>query len=101
MKNKILIDTTKSMIECIFHAIVDVSGNYEFKIVVNDDGFKVINDNEKIDDFLLINTLMALVGTLSFDDLENELLDEQLELFIGIANRILDIRSECKNEEKA
>lgn len=100
MKNKI-IDSYKNEIERIFHTIIDITGNYELKIVVNDKGYIVLKDNEELDNFLTINTLIALLGTLSLDDLENDLLDEQLELFIGIVNKILNIRKECKNEEKA
>ena len=100
MKNK-LNEDYKNEIERILYAIVGTTGNYELKIIVNDKGYKVLKDNEELDNFLLISTLMALVGTLSFDDLENELLDEQLELFKGVVSHILNIRSECKNEEKA
>ena len=100
MKNK-LNEDYKNEIERILYAIVGTTGNYELKIIVNDKGYKVLKDNEELDNFLLISTLMALVGTLSFDDLENELLDEQLDLFKGVVSQILNIRSECKNEEKA
>ena len=74
MKNK-LNEDYKNEIERILYAIVGTTGNYELKIIVNDKGYKVLKDNEELDNFLLISTLMALVGTLSFDDLENELLD--------------------------
>lgn len=101
MKNKILVDSIKNMLECVLHAIVDTSGNYELKIEVNNEGFKVLKDNKKIDNFLTINTLMGLTGIFSLDDLDDELITEQLELFIGIANKILILRKEGKDEEKA
>lgn len=100
MKNK-LNEDYKNEIERILHAIVDTTGNYELKIIVNDKGYKVLKDNEELDNFLIINTLMALLGIFSSDDLENELLDEQLELFNRVVSQILSIRKECKNEEKA
>lgn len=100
MKNKI-IDSYKNEIERIFHTIIDITGNYELKIVVNDKGYIVLKDNEELDNFLTINTLIALLGIFSLDDLENELLDEQLKVFIKVISQILNIRKECKNEEKA
>nr|DAF80539.1 MAG TPA: hypothetical protein [Caudoviricetes sp.] len=100
MKNK-LNEHYKNEIERILYAIVDTTGNYELKIIVNDKGYKVLKDNEELDNYLTINTLMALLGIFSLDDLENELLTEQLELFKGVVSQILNIRKECKNEEKA
>lgn len=100
MKNK-LNEDYKNVIERILYAIVGTTGNYELKIIVNDKGYKVLKDNEELDNFLTINTLMALLGIFSLDDLENELLDEQLELFNRVVSQILSIRKECKNEEKA
>lgn len=100
MKNK-LIEDYKNEIERILHTIVDITGNYELKIIVNDEGYKVLKDNEELDNFLTTNTLMALLGISSLNDLENELLTEQLELFKNILSGILEVRKECKNEEKA
>lgn len=100
MKNK-LIEDYKNNIERILHAIIDITGNYELKIIINDEGYKVLKDNEKLDNFLTINTLMALLGLFSLSDLENELLTDQLELFKKILSGILNIRKECKNEKKA
>lgn len=100
MKNK-LIEDYKNNIERILHTIINITGNYELKIIVNDKGYKVLKDNEELDNFLTINTLMALLGIFSLDDLENKLLSKQLEMFKDILSDILDIRSECKNEEKA
>lgn len=100
MKNK-LNEDYKNETERILHAIVDTTGNYELKIIVNDKGYKVLKDNEELDNFLIITTLMALLGIFSLDDLENELLTDQLELFKKVVSQILNIRSECKNEEKA
>lgn len=100
MKNK-LIEDYKNNIERILHAIIDITGNYELKIIINDEGYKVLKDNEELDNFLTINTLMALLGIFSLNDLENELLSKQLELFKKILSDILEVRKECKNEEKA
>ena len=100
MKNK-LIEDYKNIIERILHTIVDITGNYELKIIVNDKGYKVLKDNEELNNFLTINTLMALLGIFSLDDLENELLDKQLEIFKNVLSNTLNIRKEGKNEEKA
>lgn len=100
MKNK-LNEDYKNEIERILYAIVGITGNYELKIIVNDKGYKVLKDNEELDNFLTINTLMALLGIFSLDELENELLTKQLELFNRVVIQILNIRKECKNEEKA
>ena len=100
MKNK-LIEDYKNNIARIFHTILDKIGNYELKIIINDEGYKVLKDNEELDNFLTINTLEALLGIFSLDDLENEVLTDQLELFKSVLNDILNIRKECKNEEKA
>ena len=100
MKNK-LIEDYKYNIECILHTIIDITGNYELKIIVNDKGYKVLKDNEELDNFLTINTLMALLGIFSLNDLENELLSKQLEIFKKILSGILEVRKEGKNEEKA
>lgn len=95
MKNK-LIEDYKNEIERILHTIVDITGNYELKIIVNDKGYKVLKDNEELDNFLTINTLMALLGIFSLDDLENKSLTDQLELIKSVLNDILDIRKEGK-----
>lgn len=101
MKNKLVIEDYKYNIERIFHTILDEIGNYELKIIVNDDGYKVLKDNEELDNFFTINTLMALSEIFSLRDLENDLLDKQLKLFTKLTNDILEVRKECKNEEKA
>lgn len=95
MKNK-LIEDYKNEIERILHTIVDITGNYELKIIVNDEGYKVLKDNEELDNFLTINTLMALLGIFSLDDLENKSLTDQLELIKSVLNDILEVRKECK-----
>lgn len=100
MKNK-LIKGYKNEIERILHTIVDKIGNYELKIIVNDKGYKVLKDNEELDNFLTINTLMALLGIFSLDDLENKSLTNKLELIKSVLNDILEVRKGCKNEEKA
>lgn len=100
MKNK-LIEDYKNNIERILQAIIDITGNYELKIIINDEGYKILKDNEELDNFLTINTLMALLGLFSLSDLENELLTDQLELFKKLLSGILEVRKEGKNEEKA
>lgn len=101
MKNKTLMDTYKSGIETILHAILDNAGNCELKIVINDKGYKILKDNEKIDDFYIFNILMSLGGILYLENLDDELMTEQLELFMNLLNKILNLRKEGKDEEKA
>lgn len=101
MKNKLIIEGYKYNIERIFHTILDKIGNYELKIIVNDEGYKVLKDNEELDNFFTINTLMALIEIFSLRDLENDLLDKQLKLFTKLTNDILEVRKECKNEKSS